>query len=203
MQLVDLVKKWKRAARDASEDLWMTIKDSGEWGSGGGGGDGGGNGGNWGYGDDDKSKDKDKGKWGWDEANQKENGGEEEDLEDSFTPPSPSVLHRHIVNALNKPGPSVPRRTLLHATEERQARWSRDSSHDDAYGAQDEDGYPVDAPEPEPVDVAQDGEKGDGAQEEEEDEKKPEWNLGAMLTSMGIPPASLGWDDEEGEFVDT
>ncbi|KAJ7047609.1 hypothetical protein C8F04DRAFT_1205497 [Mycena alexandri] len=35
-----------------------------------------------------------------------------------------------------------------------------------------------------------------------EDEEKPRDTLGTMLMRLGIAPSTLGWDDEEGEFVD-
>jgi hypothetical protein len=37
---------------------------------------------------------------------------------------------------------------------------------------------------------------------EKEDVAKQEWTLGSMLSMLGIPNKTLGWDDEEGEFVD-
>ncbi|KAG8956662.1 hypothetical protein FRC04_000140 [Tulasnella sp. 424] len=43
---------------------------------------------------------------------------------------------------------------------------------------------------------------GDGMGEESTEEKEKGWNLGTMLESMGIPPETLGWDAEEGEFID-
>lgn len=43
---------------------------------------------------------------------------------------------------------------------------------------------------------------GDGMDEESTEEKEKGWNLGTMLESMGIPPETLGWDAEEGEFID-
>ncbi|KAG8984826.1 hypothetical protein FRB90_005104 [Tulasnella sp. 427] len=39
-------------------------------------------------------------------------------------------------------------------------------------------------------------------EEDAADDKQKEWNLGTMLESMGIPPESLGWDVEEGEFIE-
>ncbi|KAI0356570.1 hypothetical protein OH77DRAFT_211638 [Trametes cingulata] len=47
----------------------------------------------------------------------------------------------------------------------------------------------------------------DGVEQEaemEEDEEKPaiQHTLGTMLRHMGIDPATLGWDEEEGDFVD-
>ncbi|KAJ7179357.1 hypothetical protein C8R46DRAFT_637401 [Mycena filopes] len=35
-----------------------------------------------------------------------------------------------------------------------------------------------------------------------EDEEKPRDTLGTMLMRLGIAPSTLGWNDEEGEFVD-
>lgn len=43
---------------------------------------------------------------------------------------------------------------------------------------------------------------GDGMGEDSTEEKEKEWNLGTMLESMGIPPETLGWDAEDGEFID-
>lgn len=37
---------------------------------------------------------------------------------------------------------------------------------------------------------------------EKEDVANQEWTLGSMLSMLGIPNKTLGWDDEEGEFVD-
>ncbi|KAG8930882.1 hypothetical protein FRC01_002132 [Tulasnella sp. 417] len=47
-----------------------------------------------------------------------------------------------------------------------------------------------------------DGDDAGDAMEEGTEEKQKEWNLGAMLESMGIPPETLGWNAEEGEFID-
>ncbi|KAG9051016.1 hypothetical protein FS837_000124 [Tulasnella sp. UAMH 9824] len=43
---------------------------------------------------------------------------------------------------------------------------------------------------------------GDSVEEESSKEKQKEWTMGAMLESMGIPPETLGWNAEEGEFID-
>lgn len=40
------------------------------------------------------------------------------------------------------------------------------------------------------------------AQEDTEDEEKPQHTLGTMLRYMGIAPETMGWDEGEGDFVD-
>ncbi|KAG8865285.1 hypothetical protein FRB96_000175 [Tulasnella sp. 330] len=194
-QLEGLVIKWKKAARDASEDLWDLLKNnSGDWGFS---GDGGG-GGSWGFGDDDQSKKQGQmndNNWGYDELGKDQDLSRcdrEEGLDEleCLSPPSPSVMDRRLLAALN--GPFKLRSTMLHATEERQARWSRGTDFDD-----DRDGHPVDGPE----EMGAEGMDGEDVEDGKE-EKEKEWNLGAMLTSMGIPPGALGWNDEEGEFVE-
>jgi hypothetical protein len=37
--------------------------------------------------------------------------------------------------------------------------------------------------------------------DETEEQEKPEDNIGTMLRQLRIDPATLGWDDEEGDFV--
>lgn len=44
---------------------------------------------------------------------------------------------------------------------------------------------------------------GDAMEEEGIQGKQKEWDLGAMLESMGIPPETLGWNAEEGEFIES
>lgn len=40
-------------------------------------------------------------------------------------------------------------------------------------------------------------------EDEQEEAVEKKWDVGSMLASIGIPPESLGWNADEGEFVDT
>ncbi|KAG9016956.1 hypothetical protein FRB93_009486 [Tulasnella sp. JGI-2019a] len=193
-QLEGLVIKWKKAAQNAAEDLWGMLKSSGDWGSGGGDG-GGGDGASWGFGDDKSRQDGNR-SWGYGEPDMEREAPyaqEGFDEPEYLAPPSPSVVERQLLATLN--GPFKPRNTLLHATEERQGRWSRGTEFESG----DCDGYPVDAPERPECDTLNRDEEVDHAKHEEKGKGS---NLGGMLISMGIPPEALGWSDEEGEFVD-
>ncbi len=49
-------------------------------------------------------------------------------------------------------------------------------------------------------------EEQEGGREDEGDEAmevEKKWGVGTMLASIGIPPESLGWNADEGEFVET
>ncbi|KAG8902785.1 hypothetical protein FRB99_004120 [Tulasnella sp. 403] len=118
-KLKDLIDKWTKVAREAAEDLWDIVKDSG-------GLDSTAQEDDWGY---DDRRNRNHRSWGWDDRNQLEDGADHEE-------------------------------------------------------------YPTE----------NDQEIPDGPVQTEA--QPPAWSLGTMLTSMGIPPDTLGWDENEGEFVE-
>ncbi|KAL6299722.1 hypothetical protein BKA93DRAFT_805388 [Sparassis latifolia] len=46
-----------------------------------------------------------------------------------------------------------------------------------------------------------DGDREKGAGGEDEDEAAAEHTLGTMLRHFGIAPETLGWDEDEGDFI--
>ncbi|KAG9127607.1 hypothetical protein FRC07_011647 [Ceratobasidium sp. 392] len=159
-ELEALALRWRNAARDAAQDLWVLAKDS--------------------AGEDSwtkSGKDKQDG-WGWDAkpqrgyqtgASQMEQNLGDVETDTKFTPPDGKKVYQAMVKKLSQP--FVPRKTMLPPYED--AYELTESKEDEM----------------------------ECLEHEEEDEAKPH-TLGTMLTSLGIPHEVLGWQEEEGEFMD-
>lgn len=192
-----LIKTWREAGREIAWDLWALVRDqagedngnynypgtnaksTSEWQSGQQSFKSG-----WGWADDLSTS---KRSWGWDNVG--ETDGEEEEAEvNSQELMSPSKLEAELYKALSKKS-GVRRQSILPPTPRgayyEQQRFAAQA--DDTYGASESD-------------------HGQTANEEGSPSATTTVaharSLGDMLTQLGIAHETLGWCEDEGDFVD-
>ncbi|KAG8936376.1 hypothetical protein FRC02_002600 [Tulasnella sp. 418] len=188
--LIESIEKWKTVARDAAQELWSMIKSS----------EGGG------FNDSiDQSVrsataspsfsafESNSDSWGWETPDEdvssiqiEEHDGRDYEF-DTFSPPSPSVIVADIKQRL-KHRPAPRRETIHENNQEGSLPWIKGASSWEAYSS----------PEPELIASLRNP---DGDSYPQNTSKTREWSLGAMLSQLGIPAESLGWNEEEGEFT--
>lgn len=197
-KLEGLARKWKEAGREVAWVMWDASKDmvgGNDWGSGGGssGGAGGGGGmGNSSWADDGPKNGGFADKWGWDNGSASgsrgfqqegswgfEQKGRAEDDDDGEALEDPNKLLGKLYRSLSKEV-TVQRKTMLPPTP-RGAYFEQASTPSDD----------------------QDEAMAEGRETEEEEEaEQPVYTLGTMLRHCGIDPQTLGWNDDEGDFLD-
>lgn len=192
-KLTGLVKKWRTAGREVAWEVWQIVKEQGQE-------DGGGWGAetkskkavpiseSWGWNDPAKKTSADSGmrdSWGWDDGSRSRDaaGGDEEDLS-TWTPPSPRELEKELYRSLRKK-PAVERKTMLPPTP-------RGAYYEHQTGSSRRN-----------IRIEDTEDQEDADEEEGAEEEKKQDTLGTMLLRLGIARETLGWDEEEGDFVDT
>ncbi|KAH8113357.1 hypothetical protein DFH11DRAFT_1601556 [Phellopilus nigrolimitatus] len=199
-KLKQLVKKWKEAGREAAWELWQIVRDNDESSDAPYPGtnsksSGGMFSGSWGWADSSSEKRSGIGNgsngrdnWGWDaplEAKKHEdNDDDDSELE------SPSKLENKLYQSLSKK-PVVPRSSMLPPTP-------RGAYYEQQRVETDQEVYPHD-----------DCGSGEGKEEEDKEDQdsskplNPSKSLGTMLLQIGIAHETLGWVEDEGDFVDS
>ena len=130
--------------------------------------------------------------WGWNDPQHKKgishsdvHRGVDED-EDDFVPESPSKLEAALYKSLRRQ-PAVPRTSMLPPTPRGSyyAHRVREGEACESYVEEATD----------QTTELEDGERGEKA-------TVMQRTLGTLLTQLGIMHQTLGWDEEEGDFVD-
>ena len=178
-----LIEKWREAGREASWELWGMVREEcnyeGNWATG--------NQGGYVEGQSESKTSLWDHNWGWDNSHNKrtlELYGEE-DNQDDVVLESPTKLENSLYKALLK-GPAVTRKTMLPPTprgayfEQQQAR--NCESYEGTSSNSTHTNHVVD----------NESTHGDVKQR----------TLGALLAQLGIMHETLGWDEDEGDFVD-
>ncbi|EJD01059.1 uncharacterized protein FOMMEDRAFT_29835 [Fomitiporia mediterranea MF3/22] len=182
-KLEQLVKKWRTAGREAAWDLWQLVRDNDESSNAPYPGTnsksaGGAFSESWGWaGPSGTGTGNDN--WGWDESPKEtcQNDDHDEELE------SPSKLENELYGSLRKKA-TVPRTSMLPPTPRGAyfAQQAADTDNDTHVEAEDT--------------------KENDSQEESSHTAHDSKSLGTMLHQLGIAHETLGWVEEEGDFVD-
>ncbi|KAI5118552.1 hypothetical protein M0805_002932 [Coniferiporia weirii] len=191
-KLVQLVQKWRGVGREAAYELWQIVRDNdgssdapypgtnskssgGSFSSG------------WFSSPDKRTNNGFSGQsnWGWDAPPDERKPGDEND-EDAFEPESPSKLEDTLYRSLRKK-PTVVRTSMLPPTPrgayfEQYKRETNEERHYTGEDGHDEDNGDDEGPDPSVASSK---------------------SLGTMLLQIGIAHETLGWVEDEGDFVDT
>ncbi|TDL29267.1 hypothetical protein BD410DRAFT_779609 [Rickenella mellea] len=175
-KLTKLVQKWRCAGREVAWEVWNIVKEQAQEDTG-----------tftqpkssfkdSWGW--NDQASDRKADSWGWASSEP----GQTQDDEDlaSFTPPSPRKLEEELYKSLRRK-PAVARKSMLPPTP-------RGSYYTNQMVTVDDDSLRDD-------DIQDVGGTEEVVQKEQ--------NLGTMLHKLGIAHETLGWNDEEGDFLES
>lgn len=188
-KLLSLVKKWRSAGRDAAWELWQIVKDRAQEST----GDNSGWGESYGKSFYDSNSWKSwassadtnqpQSNWGWDGADMLnvEANGEACDGLSNFTPPSPRKLEDEFMRAIKRKT-GVERKSILPPTP-RGSYFNQSSASTDLT-------YSVDADEDTNSEYNRDNKVSIPA------------SVGSMLKSLNIAHETLGWNEDEGDFID-
>ncbi|KAL5527293.1 hypothetical protein ACEPAG_6084 [Sanghuangporus baumii] len=180
-KLERLVKKWRAVGREAAWEFWRIVRDNEESSEalypGTHSKSQGPSLGGWGWAGTSGSNHLSG--WGWDEPNQDQIRGEDFDSDELE---SPTKVERELFDALRKE-PTVPRTTMLPPTARGAYYEQRDIST--AFNGENKETGPH-------------GEESQGEFEVPSQAK----TLGSMLHQLGIAHETLGWVEDEGDFVD-
>ncbi|KAL5488144.1 hypothetical protein ACEPAI_6252 [Sanghuangporus weigelae] len=180
-KLERLVKKWRVAGREAAWEFWQIVRDNEESSEAPYPGTHSKSQGSlpdgWGWAGTSGSTHSSS--WGWDQPKQEQIRGEDVDSDELE---SPTKVEHELFDALRKE-PAVPRATMLPPTPRGAYYEQRDNST--AFNK----------------DNKETGPHGEQPQDESQVPKQAK-TLGSMLHQLGIAHETLGWVEDEGDFVD-